>query len=392
MASLFTRAHMSCQPCPPILLQLPLSARQCPTLRPSRFADAIRASRASARLFHSTPIAASRKPRAATYKPSSSSSPATSPPNAQPRTTHPSKKLDYPLQVQQTSSTAAAAATTTTTAPDQRQLTPQQIAAGFLLRMSDSPTSTLQSTRSAALAANALPAPYYQREKTPYQAIIDKLAQSKTPTVIYTAPSQTTFVVVCLTSTLFISWVAYVTWNNYAPSIEQGNVTLAGVGIVNCLLWVAVASYFALGPSGLVKRVIAIPAKSSTHAVNAPKPTLRFEPAALPLIGWPKPFEVKLSDVHSDRLFAHEMSRLALKKNLNAGGLTEHFSWLAAVWSSYLKMFARVQRFAYVRAGFANLKLDLRDCQTLDNGRVLDQLIKLDSKPANLLKRMFVQN
>lgn len=178
--------------------------------------------------------------------------------------------------------------------------------------------------------------------------------------------------VACYISAIFLTYVSYATWKNYEVGVLQGSVLLAVVGIINCATFAAIASYFTVGPLGLVKRIVALPATVRTTN-QALRPTLRIEPVAILFGKYPKPFEVKMGDVLSDRPFSREMDKFARLRR--AGGRSseifeQYFGLLGQIWNAYLKMFARVQHFTYVRVGGkANYKLDLRNCQTIDDGR-----------------------
>ncbi|KAF1353557.1 hypothetical protein BDV97DRAFT_396384 [Delphinella strobiligena] len=367
MSGLFSRA-LTPSLC---LLQLPAPLRQCSPLHISllaRQAVARQAARPVLRLFHASPMHAVRKPKTAIVKPANAPTP------MKPRPSSPPKKAQKPFQSHPPNTA------------------PQTI----LHHASTSDTANIAPAE--ATSTQAITPQRYQSQQqlqqahNPYSGIVEKLALRSEPTVVYEARSQNVFVGVCYTSAIFLTWVSYATWKNYETGVLQGNVMLAVAGIINCGMFAAVASYFTVGPLGLVKRIVAVPATVRTTAQPL-RPTLRIEPVAILFGKYPQPFEVQMGDVLSDRPFAREMEKFA---RLRARGRTsevfnQFFGWLGQIWNAYLKMFARMQHLTYVRVGGkANYKLDLRNCETIDNA--LDALIKVDTKPIHFAKRMLRPN
>lgn len=182
------------------------------------------------------------------------------------------------------------------------------------------------------------------------------------------------------------------TWSGYALAMEQGGLPIVAAAVLFSGIWFTFSCYLAYGPVNIIKRIVAVPAKPSLRITSQQlKPTLRLEPLALVFGKFPKPFEVKLGDVMSDRSFTREVEKLArfkAQQTPHAGGvMAEFFSWVPHTFNAFFKMFARPQRFTYVRVGRANFKLDLDGCQILDEGRSLDQLIKVDSKPIHVVEK-----
>lgn len=298
---------------------------------------------------------ASRKPKAAVVKPKNAPTP------MKPRPSSPPKKVQIPFQPHPPS-----------TAP---QSIPHHAPSSDTVNIAPAEAASIQAITPPRRQSTP---PQYQSQQqlqqvqNPYSGIVEKLALRSEPTVVFEAKSQNVFVVACYISAIFLTYVSYATWKNYEVGVLQGSVLLAVVGIINCATFAAIASYFTVGPLGLVKRIVALPATVRTTN-QALRPTLRIEPVAILFGKYPKPFEVKMGDVLSDRPFSREMDKFARLRR--AGGRSseifeQYFGLLGQIWNAYLKMFARVQHFTYVRVGGkANYKLDLRNCQTIDDGR-----------------------
>lgn len=352
MASLFSRAFV-----PPhsMLLQLPAPLRQCSALHASLLARQANRTAPTTRLFHLSPVVQGRKPSRAIVRPVGSQQP-------QPRPRSSTlKKVQQPLP--------SHPQTTTPQSLPQTQRPTSNIAANPhatypQLEPSISNTDTTFTTKNA-IPLPPHPAQAQQKDQHTYLSLAEKLALRSEPTTLYTAPPQTAFILACITSAVFLSWVSFFTWKNYEVGIKLGNMWLGTVAVINCSVFLGLAAYIGWGPAALVKRIVAVPPAPSAVGPRVLKPTLRIE--LVTLGKWAKPIEVDLADVRSDRSFAYELERIAASPE--SVFMRQYFGWVVKGWNAYLNMFARASRFTYIRAGNANFKLDLRGCETPEQGR-----------------------
>lgn len=367
MTALFSRAFA---PSHCMLPQLPAPLRQCSSLHvillPSRQPTTALLS-SGIRHFHPSPIPASRKPRTAVVRPSSAAAPPrqrpTSPPKTRAAFQGPTRKVQLPFQTHPPSNALPrdGILKSECAPPSPASLVPAPTTTSAIPTPSE-PTTTVPCTPTPIPYA---PAPL------PYQGLVDKLATSQEPVVVYESQPQKLYIGVCISSALFLGWVATITWLGFAPVVHSGGYPMMVAGIISSGIWVLVASYMAFGPVGLIKRIVAVPAKPS-YLKTAPKPSLRFEPFRLVFGISPKPFEIQLGNVYSDRSFTLEMQKIAHHKAQQGppGVMAEYFGFVPVLFKAYLKMFARPQNFTYVRVyGRVNFKMDLTDCKAMHDGK-----------------------
>lgn len=378
-----------------ILFQLPAPLRQCSPVHTHLLS---RPCTPLVRLFHASPVQAVRKPSRAIVQPTKTSS-SSRPANKRPSS--PPKKLDLPFLPHPP------------TSPSQ-SITPKPLVhlqSSSETRHSVSPPllpSHAQTESPTTLSVPRAPQEYLLptvRLNNQYQTFINQLATRPEPTVIYTARSQWIFVTTCVASAAFMTYAA---WIN-VPTIRFANETGA-IGLVIsttvCAVGMSVASVaLGVGPHHLLKRIVAIPATASKQAQAGQKtaqglqPTLRFEPVRVGFGFWPKPFEIPVTDVVSDRPLALEMPKWASKRASNP---------FALVFSAFWAMFARREYFSYVRVeDRGNWKLPLQNAEALDGGKgefdcptlvcasilihssaAFDQLIKVDNKTVHWKSRL----
>lgn len=215
--------------------------------------------------------------------------------------------------------------------------------------------------------------------------MLKELYRRPDPTVLYTSPSQTLYIVVCIAGSAFMTLVSMYNWKNYQLGLEVNAGTyIAAAAIMTSFIWLTLALYCAYGPATMMKRIVLVPPPSPAAHSSIPRlaqqqqqqqqvmPKLRFEPYALALGKWPKPFEAELGSAYTDRPFASELDFYAKHRDQRRapGVMEEFFSGVAKLLQATMKMFNRWQRFAYVRIeGRGQYKLDLRDCQTPDQGK-----------------------
>ena len=353
MSALFARAALKPFQC---------SLLQSSVLQPTLLARQANYNLPLCKLFHASPFALNRKPNKAVVKPSQL--PPTPKRVRVSIQSHPPTGASHDIpkaQLQHVITSTKAVGSDTSSSDIQQPLAHRQPA-----------VPSFQPAATSRTASIPTPAPFSGRPLPSYQAFVEKLALRDESTVIYTAQSQTMYVSVCIAAALFVNWVAYITWKNYEPAVAQGNTILAISGVINCSIWLFIGGYFAWGPVGLIKRIVALPATAALKQLPNPRPTLRLEPCSFGLKGWPKPIEVKMGDVYSDRLFSLEISKIRkyVGTSEKPSLIDEYFGWIKRLWTANVKMFARAQRFTYIRVNDkANFKLDLRDCQTIEDGR-----------------------
>ncbi|GAB7357431.1 hypothetical protein MBLNU459_g8356t1 [Dothideomycetes sp. NU459] len=334
------------------------------------------------RLFHVSPAAAIKKPSRAIVsptKPASASAPARRRPSSPPKKLQLPFKTSHPsyLPIGTTGPSPAYAQPHSATAPS----TSSPISSNHV---QPAPPTALPEPATAPrnTPRNAHPPPspvaYHARPATQqYQTFLNHLATRPEPTVIYSTHGQGVFVLICATSAIFFTYLAWVN----VPTIRFGSQT-GSIGLVitttMAAMGMSVASVaFGLGPHHLIRRVVALPAavskqQLSQRAVQDLQPTLRFEPLRVVFGIYPKPFEVPVGEVVSDRPFALELEKFASNKSPSV---------FTSIFSSFWALFARREYFTYVRvAERGNWKLPLQNAQALDGGRAFDQLIKVDQQ------------
>jgi len=258
---------------------------------------------------------------------------------------------------------------------------------------SPSPKAILQTTSS--------PAPTYQSFAT-------TLAQKQHPTLLYTAPSHTAFMVGCYTSSAFcFSYAAVNFWTN-SISTNEGLATWVPTAFAGISFFMAaIGTWLVLGPARLIKTITAIPKNAnaiSTAIGKAATPELLIEVELrkmFPLPFFParklyvKPEEIVLpfliapppaknltpADLRQIRV-EEEAEREKLEAFYRSHYLTFPFRRMSRALFRLFKGIGRTwhrEGFMKVQVKGTSYKMDVTGGWALESGRALDRLAKVKS-------------
>jgi hypothetical protein len=246
-------------------------------------------------------------------------------------------------------------------------------------------------------------------KQTVYQSYASSLAQKGHPTLIYVAPSHTTFLIASYSAATFcFTYATYHIWFSAinAPPDLATWIPIA-FGLV-CVGMAAMGTWLMLGPARVIRTITALPRATSSKAATGKAPPksaqqdleleielrkmlplpllrsrkIRVRPEDLvirsPLI---KPSDKRLTaaELHAMRLQEEEEMKKALEYE-QTHILSAPFRHMSRALFSVFKATAR----AWTREGFAKLsangqtyKLDVSGGWALDGGRALDRLARL---------------
>jgi len=241
-----------------------------------------------------------------------------------------------------------------------------------------------------------------------YQSFATTLAQKLHPTLLYTAPSHTAFMVACYTGSTFCFSYAIVNFWSNSISTNEGLATWVPTAFAGISIFMAAfGTWLILGPARLIKTITAIPKNAnaiSTAMGKAPTPELQIEVELrkmFPLPFFParklyvKPEEIILpfpiapppaknltpADLRQIRLEEEEEKR-KYREYDNNHIMTRPFRYASQEFFLLFKAIGRTwHREGFVKVGVkgSNYKMDVTGGWALDGGRALDRLVKLKS-------------
>jgi hypothetical protein len=242
-----------------------------------------------------------------------------------------------------------------------------------------------------------------------YQSYATTLAQKLHPTLLYSAPSHTSFMVACYTGSTFCFTYAIVNyWSNYI-SPPEGVATWVPIAFGGVSIFMAAfGTWLILGPTRLIKTITAIPRNAnsmSTAVGKAANPELQIEvelKKMFPLPFFParklyvKPEEITLpiplAPPPSKTLSPADLRQIRIEEEAENKRRLEyqqsHFLTfpLRNTSRAFFELFKAIGRMWH-REGFVNVgikgsnyKLDVTGGWALDAGRALDRLAKVKPK------------
>ncbi|KAE9379367.1 hypothetical protein N431DRAFT_397695 [Stipitochalara longipes BDJ] len=267
---------------------------------------------------------------------------------------------------------------------------------------------TFSNTKPSFLPPKAIPQTTSAPPPT-YQSYATTLAQKLHPTLLYTAPSHTMFMVACYTgSTFCFSYAIVNLWSN-SINPPEGLATwvptaLAGVAV----FMAAFGTWLVLGPARLIKTITAIPKNPnviSTAVGKAVNPELQIEVELrkmFPLPFFParklyvKPEEIALSlpiappppknlspaDLREIRI-EEEAEKKKLLEYERSHIMTSPFRHMSRAFFQLFKAIGRTwhrEGFMKVEVKGSSYKLDVTGGWALDGGRALDRLARVKPK------------
>jgi hypothetical protein len=288
---------------------------------------------------------------------------------------------------------------------------PRSFSAAAILRAvkQQQPKSTIKQVNSSTPKPPPLAKVANVLKKPVYQTYASKLAEKGHPTLIYVAPSHTSFLIASYSAGSFC--FAYATYHFWFSSVHEHPglapwVPIAFAGV--CLCMSVLGTWLMLSPSRLIRTITAVP-KAASKAATAgkalskngqgeieleielrkmlpipfPKPrTLRMKPEDViirsPLVG-PPPKRITPAERHSMMLQEKAERKKALEYE-QTHILSSPFRHMSRLLFSFFRATARVwtrEGFAKVKANGQTYKLDVTGGWALDGGKALDRLVTL---------------
>lgn len=226
-----------------------------------------------------------------------------------------------------------------------------------------------------------------------FRIIASILASSASPTLLYSAPSRTQFVITSVASSFYLVTSSYTVGSTYADFYLQhsGGIVVSAVGGVSSLFLLAIGGYLSFAHAKIIKSITAIPTTTSTSSRTTRMPILRLEFCRS--FGYQKPsIDISPSDIVSDKpigAFYKELQARKSNEKRRSNVANRFFAAVRSLYRDFVKTWTRGSNFVYVRiqGQQGNWKLDLADATVFDRGRVLEALVEVDVAPS-LLQRL----
>ena len=214
-----------------------------------------------------------------------------------------------------------------------------------------------------------------------------QLADSKTPTVLYSTQSQVGFIATCYTTSLFAGCCGYINYGYISVASTWWSTTLFSItaGAYLVFSW-----WFAYAPMKVIRKITAMPNLENGSASK--KPTLELEVLqVLPGLKF-KPLRIKTDDLVGSQ-YAENFVAVLAGTSAGTGGRPAPpekgvFGAFRNIFSNFSKMFFRNYMTKMLVTGHGTYKLDCdpRRSFLLDHGQALDKLIEV--RPQQSVSRL----
>lgn len=283
-------------------------------------------------------------------------------------------------------------------------IAPKQSPSGILPKEITIPKPTIPQnhskpapTKNLTISKKSLVAPSVN-----YKTYADSLLQKDEPSTLYIAPSHTRYFISCwATTTLFMSQAVYCTRLYLLPPDDVHYLIPYGFGIAG-MLWAGLGTWLVLGASGIIRKITAIPNKTTDGSKPRslelevefrkmfpmpffPARKLYISPAEFimykPLNPHLNPSQMAAIKRHEEGLAREEAERLEYEEAHKATAPFRKAN--AAVSNAFSGLWYDTKR-AWSREGFDKVRIkgrkynmDVTSGQALDDGRALDKVVTI---------------